>query len=174
MAARPCYTSAVGCSNQHPHFRTGSLPSAVQGVPVIPPGLLFFARREAPTRRKPCAPANAIRCLFWGTGNPRPAVDACKAPASPNRHGPAGRLSVALCTGGGAFSQRRAKRRSRHPPPKPPSLLQALLLEPFPFATQGAPTEKALLGRRCRTRGGKACPKPWASSTFSKKFKRFL
>ena len=63
----------------------------------------------------------ALRAAFRS----RSAVDARKAPASPNGHGPPGRLSVAASAGGPSlFAAKREKAFPNTFPPSPPSLPQ--------------------------------------------------
>ena len=69
-------------------------------------------------------PVSIIYCVcLGGRGTPRSAVDVRKAPASPNGHGPPGRLSVAAGAGGPSlFAAKREKAFLSSFPPSPPSL----------------------------------------------------
>ena len=96
-------------------------------------------------------PLNTIRCQLEGKEIPRAAVDTCKAPSSPNRHGlrppfgrallsmpvrllprltgtACGRLSVAPAQEDPAFSQRREEKCSRHPSPQAPHLFPSAFI----------------------------------------------
>ncbi len=81
-------------------------------------------------RQKAIGPVNTIRCLLGGREPPRSAVDARKASAAPNGHGPAGRLSV------DPF------------PPSPPSLPQRAFIGEE-AGTRGNPTPKSKWSMYC-------------------------
>ena len=82
-----------------------------------------FRSRSAVDARK--APASPNRHGPVAAFRSRSAVDARKAPASPNGHGPVGRLSVAASAGGPSrFAAKREKVFPSSFPPSPPSFPQ--------------------------------------------------
>ena len=115
--------------------------------PLSAPAPARFCRAARCCRLSPLllGPLNTIRCQLEGKENPRAAVDARKAPSSPNGHGlrppfgrallsmpvrllprltgtACGRLSVAPARANPAFSQRSEKRCSCHPSPQAPQM----------------------------------------------------
>ena len=91
---------------------------------------LDTAGREAAAQRRTLF----VACL-GGRGTPRSAVDARKAPVSPNGHGPSGHLSVAASARGPSlFAAKQEKAFSLVFPPSPPSLPQRA----FPSGTCGS------------------------------------
>ena len=105
---------------RRPGPKTAAHPTLLAGGAPPPSGSSDRHLRTL-AEGKPCLrPVDILCCLFGGRGTPRSAVDACKAPSSPNRHGlrppfgrallsmpvrllrrltgtACGRLSVALC-----------------------------------------------------------------------------
>ena len=121
--------------------------------PLSAPGPARFCRAARCCRLSPLllGPLNTIRCQLEGKEIPRAAVDTCKAPSSPNRHGlrppfgrallsmpvrllprltgtACGRLSVAPAQEDPAFSQRREEKCSRHPSPQAPHLFPSAFI----------------------------------------------